>query len=278
MKNILSLGAGVQSSTLALMFATGEISPRVDAAIFADTMAEPKSVYDWLDWLDAEIQNSAFPFPVCRVSAGDLEAATLRVRVSGKSGLNYLKPSVPVFMDRPTGGGMMGRACTMDYKITPLLREAKRICGINRGQKEVTVTTCIGISRDEMGRMKESREPWCRHRWPLVELGMNRQACVDWMAARGYPTPPRSACVFCPYHSNAEWRRLKADEPDGFERAVKYEIELQKSMAQISRLDGVPYLHNSRRLLTDVDFSEPQTDQMQFEFGIQNECEGMCGV
>ena len=37
---ILSLGAGVQSSTLALMIEKGEI-PMVDAAIFADTMGEP---------------------------------------------------------------------------------------------------------------------------------------------------------------------------------------------------------------------------------------------
>ena len=38
---ILSLGAGVQSSTLALMAATGETEHRPDAAIFADTQAEP---------------------------------------------------------------------------------------------------------------------------------------------------------------------------------------------------------------------------------------------
>src|SRR5688572_3380034 len=34
---IISLGAGVQSSTMALMAAHGEIQPMPDAAIFADT-------------------------------------------------------------------------------------------------------------------------------------------------------------------------------------------------------------------------------------------------
>ncbi len=48
---VLSLGAGVQSTTLALMIEKGEI-PMVDAAIFADTGAEPKAVYDHLDWLE----------------------------------------------------------------------------------------------------------------------------------------------------------------------------------------------------------------------------------
>ena len=38
--HILSLGAGVQSSTLALMAAAGEVTPMPVAAIFADTHAE----------------------------------------------------------------------------------------------------------------------------------------------------------------------------------------------------------------------------------------------
>ena len=57
--HVLSLGAGVQSSTLALMAAKGEVGPMPTAAIFADTQAEPASVYKWLDWLEAQL-----PFPV----------------------------------------------------------------------------------------------------------------------------------------------------------------------------------------------------------------------
>ena len=58
MINVLSLGAGVQSSTMALMAAKGEITPMPDCAIFADTQAEPQSVYDYLDWLEKQL-----PFP-----------------------------------------------------------------------------------------------------------------------------------------------------------------------------------------------------------------------
>lgn len=55
--DILSLGAGVQSSTLALMAARGEVPgfPKLDCAIFADTQDEPASVYRWLEWLIFEI-------------------------------------------------------------------------------------------------------------------------------------------------------------------------------------------------------------------------------
>jgi hypothetical protein len=39
---VISLGAGVRSTTMALMAAHGEITPMPDAAIFADTQWEPK--------------------------------------------------------------------------------------------------------------------------------------------------------------------------------------------------------------------------------------------
>ena len=51
---ILSLGAGVQSSTLALMIEKGQV-PMVDAAVFSDTFGEPKAVYEWLEWLKKKI-------------------------------------------------------------------------------------------------------------------------------------------------------------------------------------------------------------------------------
>ena len=66
-KTILSLGAGVQSSTLALMAAKGEVTPMPDMAIFADTGYEPQAIYKWLEWLEKQL-----PFPVVRVSAGNI--------------------------------------------------------------------------------------------------------------------------------------------------------------------------------------------------------------
>ena len=61
---VLSLGAGVQSTVLALMMtAQRRIPPvlercgycRPDFAIFADTGWEPRSVYRHLDWLRSEL-------------------------------------------------------------------------------------------------------------------------------------------------------------------------------------------------------------------------------
>ena len=65
----LSLGAGVQSTTMALMAARGELTPMPDIAIFADTGWEPAAVYDHLDWLRS---GEVLPFPVEIVKKSNL--------------------------------------------------------------------------------------------------------------------------------------------------------------------------------------------------------------
>ena len=82
--NIISLGAGVQSSTMALMAAHGEIGPMPDCAIFADTGDEPKKVYEWLDWLEKQL-----PFPVYRVQRGIISEDSLKIYLSKKTNRTY---------------------------------------------------------------------------------------------------------------------------------------------------------------------------------------------
>nr|WP_143045048.1 hypothetical protein [Jiangella alba] len=66
---VLSLGAGVQSTTLALMAAAGEL-PALDVAIFADMGWEPAAVYLHLERLEAALGSSGIV--VHRVSGGDI--------------------------------------------------------------------------------------------------------------------------------------------------------------------------------------------------------------
>jgi hypothetical protein len=184
--HLISLGAGVQSSTMALMAACGELTPMPAAAIFADTGAEPASVYRWLDWLETQL-----PFPLYRVAQGDLAADNLRMRVSGRSGKVYRHSLIPAFgRHRVTGEptGLMGRKCTRDYKVTPILRKAKALARVpTRNRDRVYVTQWIGISVDEVIRMKPSREPWAVNIWPLIDKRMSRHDCLRWMEAHGYP-------------------------------------------------------------------------------------------
>lgn len=258
----ISLGAGVQSSTMALLAANGAITPMPVAAIFADTMAEPPSVYSWIDQL-----TTMLPFPVIRVSAGDLRSMSTSVRVS-KNGRAYVPSSIPAFVgDRLAP---MMRQCTRDYKVRPILKAVRAILRDSGLPKRAV--QWIGISRDEALRMKPSRSPWSENRWPLIELNMRRDDCVAWLADRGLKAP-RSACAFCPFHSDAEWSRLKRDEPETFAAVIEYEREMQTAFSRTRYLNGVPWLHKSGRPIGEVPFDKaPQLSLWT------NECEGVCGV
>ena len=60
---ILSLGAGVQSSTMALMADEGAFGIKPDAAVFADTGWEPDSVLKHLEWLKKQL---SYPVHICK--------------------------------------------------------------------------------------------------------------------------------------------------------------------------------------------------------------------
>lgn len=273
--NVLSLGAGVQSSTLALMAAKGEITPMPDFAVFADTQAEPQSVYDWLDWLENQL-----PFPVYTVSKGNLTNDSLQVKQRKDGSGERVNNLIPAFGVLPNGDktAAIGRKCTNDYKILPMLSKIKELCGVKRGQKETTVTQWIGISWDEIQRMKYARFPWTQHRWPLIEKKIQRHQCIQWMRDNGYPEPPRSACYYCPFHSDAEWRRLRDHEPVEFQKAIEFDKEFRRMHKEHNkRLSMEVYLHNSCKPLGEIDFDSDE-DKGQMTWDFQAECEGMCGL
>lgn len=269
--HIISLGAGVQSSTMALMAAAGEITPMPTCAIFADTQAEPASVYRWLDWLETQL-----PFPVHRVTAGSLTEDSLRIGFRKSDDRPWLKGHIPAFIRTPGGGASpLWRTCTMDFKVRPLLREARKICGVKR-LSAIRCIMWIGISLDEVHRMKPSREKWAKNIWPLIDKRMSRVSCLRWMKERGFPEPPRSSCTYCPFHSDAEWKRLKESEPEDFEKAVDFERRLQAASIEAKCHQGRITLHRSGKNISDVDFDPSATSGQGDLFG--NECEGMCGI
>lgn len=274
--NVISLGAGVQSSCMALMCAKGEIKPMPDFAIFADTQDEPQSVYDWLDYL-----KNILPFKVYVVTAGKLSDEALKIRTT-RDGRRYFRTHIPFFTKSAKGkiGKIVFRSCTADFKIKPIMKELRKLCQIKRGQKEVSVTQYIGISWDEWHRCKPSRDAWAQSRWPLIEKRMTRQMCLEWMQKNGYPNPPRSSCVYCPFHNDAEWKRLKREEPEAFAKAVQFEANMHKARKRSENLDSTPFLHRSCVSLDQADLKDDfDRGQMDIFGALHPQCdEGMCGV
>jgi hypothetical protein len=281
--NVLSLGAGVQSSALALMAAHGEITPTPDFAVFADVGAEPTEVYEWLETLKDLIAKSPHPYPVYTVSNGNLTEQSLTIRKATKGkykGEDKVRRLIPAFGLMPDGSkaAAIGRSCTADFKVRPVELKMKELCKINRGQKNITVTQWIGISWDEIQRAKEARQKWNQHRFPLLENKITRAGCHHWMIKHGYPSPPRSACYYCPFHSDSEWRRMRDEDPKHFSKAIAFDRALRSAHKNHNKsLNMEVYLHNSCKPLDEIDFDNDE-DKGQQVWDFQAECEGMCGV
>lgn len=254
---ILSLGAGVQSSTIALMCEHGLI-PRPDYAIFADTGDEQKEVLKYLDWLEPNLS-----YPVIRVSSGNLRENLINAENS--TGQRFA--AVPFFT---SNGGMGRRQCTAEYKIAPIQKKCRELLGYEPRKRipKNSVEMMIGISKDEAQRQKPSLVKWINNTYPLLDLAMTRWDCLKWMADNGYPEPIKSSCNICPYHDDKQWNNLKKS-PE-WEQIVFVDSKIRNQPG----FNNQQFMHRSLKPIDQAVFKvDDKTVDM---FG--NECSGMCGV
>jgi hypothetical protein len=265
----LSLGAGVQSSAMLVCSALGLHGvPRADAAVFADVGDEPGYVYDYL-FQHLVPFGTKHGIPVHVTSKGRLSDWVVGRMREGKRFI-----TVPLFTVNADGSqGMLRRQCTREFKVEPIQRWAREYLGYRpRYKVRHSVTALIGISIDEASRMKPSRVPWITNWHPLVDAELSRRDCLRIIREAGLPEPQKSACVFCPYHSDGEWLRLQRDHPNEFFAAVRFDAAIRDGTMRGRTQPG--YVHRSCKPLDQVDF-DPNRDQYD---AFDNECEGLCGV
>ena len=250
--DVLSLGAGVQSTTLLLLAAEGRIGP-LDAAIFSDTGWEPAAVYEHLDRIEREVAGPA-GIPIYRVGAGNIRSDALDPE--------HRFASMPLFVKNAGGGdGMIRRQCTSEYKLKPIKRQVRELLGAPHPTpvpKGVFVTTWIGISKDEIQRAKDSDVGYMRNAFPLLDLegsatgtpGWNRADCLRYLRRMGFGDTPKSACIGCPFHGNRHWRQMRDERPDEWADAVEFDHAIRPGNARAnetgSELLGEAFLHRSR--------------------------------
>lgn len=260
---VISLGAGVQSSALLLMANAGEFEETPDAAIFADTGWEPQGVYDHLEKLEAI---SAIPVYHVRSQRG-----TGNIRKDALDGKHRVA-SMPLYI-REEGGktGQLRRQCTSEYKVAPIRAKLRELLGVDR-PKPGSVELWLGISLDEATRMKTSPVKYITHRYPLIERKMTRNACLRYLASRGFEDVPKSACIGCPYMNNARWFEMRENRPEEWADAVDFD----KQIRNLRDRYGTAYLHRQAIPLEEI---RSEKDMGQLDFGLFDaECEGLCGV
>jgi hypothetical protein len=239
------------------MAAQGHFETVPEFAVFADTGWEPRAVYQHLDWLTAEL---AGRITVQRVAGGNLREDALDVASASKGRF----ASMPLHVLKRSGEkGQLRRQCTKEYKLAPIRRHL-------RAQGLTAVEMWIGISLDEVERARPSGLQWVENAWPLLDVAMTRAQCAAWLEERGYPEPPKSACIGCPYTDNRRWLDLRENRPDEWADAVAVDSALR----HMPGIDGQTFLHPQLVPLAEAVLDPADAGQLSFAA----ECAGMCGV
>lgn len=242
-------GAGVQSIAIMYKYINNEIE-RPDVVIFADTMAEPEDVYVKVQRDKKVCEDNGIRFEIVKFD-------------------NLLNPThpnrlyIPAFTINKHGRrGSLLRSCTDRFKIQPIRKF------LRKEMKAESVEMWLGISTDEASRMKDSRVKYAVNKYPLIDLGLSRNDCIEYLKKIGVEAS-KSACVMCPYHNAKSWMKVRENESD-WNMAVKYDERIRNIRKEKGTL---LYIHASGKPLEmAVDGDKNQTNMFI------NECEGYCGL
>jgi len=118
--------------------------------------------------------------------------------------------------------------------------------------------------------MRPSDAKYIKHRWPLIEKRMTRQDCIKWLKVHGLEAPPKSACVFCPFHNRRAWLDMKAENGVDWQKAVMVDEAIRDARPPFAL-----YVHADRIPLTEI---KSEQDKGQLDLFASEECNGVCFV
>lgn len=265
---IFSFGGGVQSVAALVLQAQGRVN--FDAFVFAnvgDDSENPATLAYYAECAMPYASAHGIRFVETRRLFNG-EARTLKQQLMSDAA----DIPIPARMDNGAPGN---RKCTKVWKVdavTMWLREQ----GITRA------VIGIGFSSDEMRRATPpewteiyKRPPLSTIReYPLIDMGLNREACRALIHGAGLPMPPKSACYFCPYTSRSQWVQMRQHAPEQFADAVALEARINDKRAEMGK-DAV-YIHPA---LQSLDRAVPNQLSLIDVWNDDMECgSGYCGL
>ena len=256
---IISLGLGIQSTAMYLMSSLGQID-RADYAIFADPGAELPDTYELWNYLNIwQERNNGIPLIKKRKSLyADI--------IKGENSTGQRWASIPAFGE---SGGMIRRQCTREYKIDVVVKAVRELHGLKKYQRMKPTEMWLGISLDEIQRMKESLLPNITYHYPLIENRFTRSYCQSFLEENGFNNVQKSSCVFCPYHNNSQWRYIKQNYPKEWKKVMRVDDAIRDSSKR--GLNDKLYLHRTLKPIDEAYLQEDQEDLFMCE-------EGYCGI
>jgi hypothetical protein len=233
---VWSCGGGTQSAAIAALIVQGQL-PKPDLAVIVDTEREVSETWAYHDAvIRPELEKAGVELhrvPKSRYATVDLYG-----------GSNKDKLLIPAFTTFSGKVGKLPTYCSNEWKS----RVVQRFCN-ERFPNAEGFTIWLGISMDEMERMRFARGKW-QYSHPLVDQRMRRADCVSLVHAMGWPTPPRSRCWMCPNQRSSEWRDLRENHPADWDKAVAFEKDLNGGAETFA-------LHSSGQPLSELADDHP---------------------
>lgn len=258
---ILSCGAGMQSTALALMSCENKIAadnghgtvhplvPIYDAVIFCDLGMEPPWVMAQVHFIRRACESAGIHF---KILDSPLYADFMKNFGERRT------ISIPWWTIKDDGHkSKMPRNCTIDYKVEVISKYVRwELLGYRKGQRlrpadQKAHEMHMGFSFEERRRCRESPNPMFVNRFPLVDLGWTRAESFAYIKDVWGLETRASACTFCPFHKNYFFQHLKENEPAEYARLVEVDHLLRDKNPK-PPMDSDLFISRSRKRIEDL--------------------------
>ena len=236
---VWSCGGGTQSGAIAVLIGSGKL-PRPDICFMTNTGREKSGTWPFVEnFIRPQLAKVGAELVI--IKASDFGGGSL---FGGEEGTTVLMPG---FTTLNGSVGKFSPFCSGSWK-THIGERYLRSLGVEKARN------WIGISLDEMRRVRKQHRPWLELWYPLIfGVRMFRYQCVELIRSTGWLGPiPHSACYMCPNMGNAEWIEMKLNWPEDFAAACAVE-------AEVRLVDPHWFCHPSCVPLAEVDFFEQAT-------------------
>lgn len=269
---ILSCGAGMQSTALALMSCENVKSPGkypmvpvYDLVCFCDLGKEPPWVMKQVNFVKQVCENAGIKFEILKSPLYE----------------DYLKNfghqrvvSVPFWTVNEDGKkGKMLRNCTLEYKINLIQKYVRwEILGYKKGQRtkpeDMKIHEMhIGFSYEERRRCRENPHKMFYNVFPLVDMKLERKDNYAYIKDVWGLETKASACTFCPFHRNYFFQYLKTNAKQEYRDLVAFDHLLETEQPN-TKITSKLYISRSRKRIAELS-EEECNDAEYFPYGEQ---------
>lgn len=267
---ILSCGAGMQSTALALMSCENKtkgdnrhpLVPIYDAILFCDLGEEPYWVYDQVYFIQCACEWADIPFYILE--------SNLHSHYIEKFGKSRVV-SIPFWsVDEEGKKGKMMRNCTLEFKIDIMQKFVRQeLLGYKKGARTKPEDLKahemhLGFSIEESKRCKENPHKMFVNKFPLCDMNLERKDNYAYTKDVWGLETKASACNFCPFHRNYFFKYLKNNCEEQYEKLLEFDEMLEEEQPN-TKIRSKLYISRSRKRIKDLT-EEDCDDKETFDY------------